>query len=225
MPKPFLKLPVFFLFFSILLLGIACGLMPAAVETQPAVLTPVPPSPVVLTLTPTSPPTEQPTPTQAEPTASPVPTELPPEPELPLLDQSDLTSVMAWMNVLLKTRAAEEIDQVVGPQGTLFAPYAVGAFPPGYDNGLEIASELEKAFVGAEPACLGYDPNIGTAPDKAALFVQGLNFDWPALGLPAETTGVTTFQFFNLDGLWQLTFIVPMPDWGLPDFSTLQPCP
>jgi hypothetical protein len=132
---------------------------------------------------------------------------------------------MAWMNALLQTHAAVEIHRVVGLNGAAFAPYAVGAFPPGYDNGVEIAAELEGAFTGAQPHCLGYDPNFGTAPDKAALFVQGLNFDWPSLGLTDEGTGVTTFQFFNLDGLWQLTFIVPMPEWGLPDYSSLQKCP
>jgi hypothetical protein len=132
---------------------------------------------------------------------------------------------MAWMSALLETRSAADIDQLVGPNGALFVPYAVGANPPGYDNGAEIATELEKAFVGAQPVCLGYDPNFGTAPDKSALYIQGLNFDWSSLGLPEDVTDITTFQFFNLEGEWQLTFIVPMPDWGLPDLSTLQPCP
>ena len=223
MPLPKWLLPVCII--SILVLSLACALTSPAVEIQPAVVTPTQLAPIIPTNPPTSPPVEPPTPTQLQPTASPIPTEMPPAPGLPPLDQSDLASVMAWMNAFLMAQSAIDIDQVVGPQGALFAPYAVGAYPPGYDNGAEIAAELEKAFAGAQPACRGYDPNFGTAPDKAALYVQGLNFDWPSLGLPGDVTDITTFQFFNLDGSWQLTFIVPMPDWGLPDMSTLQPCP
>ena len=210
---------------SLLFISLACALTSSEVEIQPAVVTPTPPTLIIPTIPPTSPPVEPPTPTELQPNASPTPTEMPPAPGLPPLDQSDLASVMAWMNALLMAQSAVDIDQVVGPQGALFAPYAVGAYPPGYDNGAEIAAELEKAFAGAQPACLGYDPDFGTAPDKAALYVQGLNFDWPSLGLPEDVTDITTFQFFNLDGSWQLIFIVPMPDWGLPDMTTLQPCP
>lgn len=225
MTKSLPKWPLPVCIISLFFLSLACALTSPQVEIQPAVVTPTPLTPIIPTNPPTSPPIEPPTPTQPQPTTSPTPTEKPPAPGLPPLDPSDLASVMAWMNALLMARSAIDIDLVVGPQGALFAPYAVGAYPPGYDNGPEIAAELEKAFAGAQPVCLGYDPNFGTAPDKAALYVQGLNFDWPSLGLPEDVTDITTFQFFNLEGSWQLTFIVPMPDWGLPDMSSLQPCP
>lgn len=213
------------LILTLVSLSLACRLTALDIEPQPAIPILSPATPIISTISPTALPVEPPTPTQIRPTAEPPPTETPPEPGLPPLDQANMASVMAWMSALLETRSAAEIDQVVGPNGAQFAPYAVGANPPGYDNGAEIAAELEKAFAGAQPVCLGYDPNFGTAPDKTALYIQGLNFDWPSLGLPEENTAVTTFQFFNLEGNWQLTFIVPMPDWGLPDMSTLQPCP
>ena len=61
---------------------------------------------------------------------------------------------------------------------------------------------LTTRWSGAQPVCLGYDPS--------------------PLGLNEENTGIKVFQFFNLDGLWQLTFIVYMPEWGVPDFASLE---
>ncbi len=149
MTKSLPKWPLPVCIISLLFLSLACALTSSEVEIQPAVVTPTPLTPIIPTNPPTSPPVEPPTPTQPQPTAPPTPTEMPPAPGLPPLDQSDLASVMAWMNALLMAQSATDIDQVVGPQGALFAPYAVGAYPPGYDNGAEIAAELEKAFDGS----------------------------------------------------------------------------
>jgi hypothetical protein len=140
------------------------------------------------------------------------------------LDKNDLASVMRWMTYLMKHNEPMKIIPLIGSNGAKFAPYGMGVFPQGNNNGDEISGILEKTLSISEPICLGYDPNFGASPDKAIIYFRGLIMDIPELGITREGD-IIGFQFFELENGWELFFITPIPDWEILDYQTLTPCP
>lgn len=144
-------------------------------------------------------------------------------PDSPSLDKNDLSSVMQWMTSLMKDKEPMRINPLIGSSGTVFAPYAIGAQPKGSNNSNEIVKALETALRISEPVCIGYDPNFGTLPDKAIIYFQGVTFEESQVGVTNEN--VTGFQFFKLQDGWELIFITPIPEWGVPEQQSLTLCP
>lgn len=142
-------------------------------------------------------------------------------------DPGDLTSVLEWLNYAIYSNQPALVADMIGEHGLVFAPYAVGVNLPGRNNREEVLPEIEKGLQNADPVCLGYDPLFGRGPDKAIMVFQGLNFDWPAVGLAASPEDAVALQFFRYEQSWELVLVVPLSlDWELPILSNqLQPCP
>ena len=152
------------------------------------------------------------------------PIEPTPVPTAPTLDKNDLLSVMQWMAYLMKHKEANKIGPLIGPLGTTFAGYAMGAIPKGYNNSDEITMIFERTLSISDPVCLGYDPNFGSQPDKAIIYFQGLSIEGTEVGNISEEE-VVGFQFFSLEDGWELIYITPIPERETPNPQSLTPCP
>ena len=143
-----------------------------------------------------------------------------------LLDRADFVSVVQYVSYAIRNNQSEMFADLIGDSGVLFAPYAVGAAPPGYNNADEVVPELRQALEGAEPQCLGYNALFGTQPDKAMIVLSGLRIDWAGMGMTDLGNDLVTFQFWNLGGGWSLTFITNLySDFWVNMQLTLTACP
>jgi hypothetical protein len=141
------------------------------------------------------------------------------------LDTTDLESVVSWIASAIKDKDAARLASVIGPHGTAIYSYGISADPVGHNNSAEIVQALDAPLQSSSAACLGYDPLYGTQPDKALLLFTDLNIPWAELGVDDPGTNVTGFHLFSLDGQWELVFITPVPDYGMPAEDALSQCP
>jgi len=195
-------------------LAIGCTLHTPITSPSPPALTP---------LLATSSPSPSPFATQALSTLTPPPT-LPPT--ATSSTPADLVEVLREVKDALSHQRAEALVGVIGDQGVAFAPFAVGATPPGYNNAPEIIAPIRQALQAGTPTCLGYNPEYGESPQKALLVLGDLALDWEALSLSGRGVVATGLIFYRRAAGWELTFIVPLPEWAWPDLqATLRPCP
>jgi hypothetical protein len=120
----------------------------------------------------------------------------------------------------------ELLRRLIGDEGVAAAPFAVGAQFAGHDNSDEIVALFSEALGRGRPACLGYDPEAGTLPDKAMLIYRGLAIDWSRLGLEGVESDGMTIQLFKLPEGWRMVYITPFDlEAGASYLGSLQDCP
>lgn len=201
----------------VILIGVGC-----AVTTPTAPLNS--PTAVLPTLTATSlRPIASPTLPLTLPTrtASPLPTVT-----TAVLARGDVQAVVRALRQALETNQPERLADLIGTEGVAFAPFAVGARPPGYNNAEDVIAAVAPALIAQRPTCRGYNPNYGDGPAKALVVFEDLGLDWEALHLSGQDVVASGFVFYRRATGWELTFIVPLPAWAWEDLqATLQPCP
>lgn len=192
-----------------------------------AVVTPSAPLASPTALPPTSTVTWLPSPGLTIPVST--PTQMPspaPTAMVGALVRGDLTAVMAHTRRAVENNQPAALADLIGAEGVTFAPFAVGANPPGYNNAAEIIAALTPALAAGHPACRGYNPTYGENPAKALVVFENLDLDWEALNLDPKDIVATGFIFYRRASGWELTFIVPLPDWAWETLeTTLKPCP
>ena len=74
-----------------------------------------------------------------------------------------------------------------------------------------------------QATCVGYDPSYGTLPDKAIVYVEGINFKSSGL---AESPALWGLQFVKDEqGMWWLTWVSPVSGIYVPERKGLAACP
>lgn len=205
-----------FLSLIVILFGAGCAVTTPTVPL--ASPTPAPPTLTTTSLPLASPTLPPPLPTR---TVSPLPTVT-----RAVLAREDVQAVVRALRQALETNQPERLADLVGAEGVAFAPFAVGAQPPGYNNAEEVVAAVGLALATQRPTCRGYNPNYGDSPAKALVVFEDLGLDWEALHLSGQDVVASGFIFYRRATGWELTFIVPLPAWAWEDLrAALQPCP
>ncbi len=143
-----------------------------------------------------------------------------------VLARADVQAVVRALRQALETNQPERLADLIGAEGVAFAPFAVGARPPGYNNAEDVIAAVAPALIAQRPTCRGYNPNYGDSPAKALVVFEDLGLDWEALHLSSQDVVASGFVFYRRAGGWELTFIVPLPAWAWEGLqAALQPCP
>lgn len=143
------------------------------------------------------------------------------------LARDDLSSVIEWVTYSVKYKEPSRLAPLIGQHGTGFAEFGTGVEFVGFDNSDLIVEELKKTLQDSEPICLGYNAVFGSRPDKAIIVFQGIDFDWPKLGLSgAQGSDTVAFQFFQFDESWEFVVITPiLTEEALKMTAPLVQCP
>lgn len=200
----------------VILMGVGCAVTtPTVPLTSP---TAAPPTLTATSLPLVSPTLPLPLPTR---TTSPLPTVT-----RAALARGDVQAVVRVLRQALETNQPEQLADLIGAEGVAFAPYAVGARPPGYNNAEDVIAAMAPALASQRPTCRGYNPNYGDSPAKALVVFEDLGLDWEVLHQSGQDVVATGFVFYRRATGWELTFIVPLPAWAWEDLkAALQPCP
>lgn len=130
-------------------------------------------------------------------------------PSEPVAPPSDLTGSVQIVQRALAENRPDLLRALIGDEGVAAAPYAVGAQYEGHDNSDEIVAAFSDALERSKPACVGYDPQAGSLPDKAILVYRGLSLDWSRFGLSGVDSAGATIQLFHLPEGWRFVYITP----------------
>jgi hypothetical protein len=143
------------------------------------------------------------------------------------LNRSDFISVAKWVHYSITHDQPDMIADVIGPYGTKFWGFAMGANPMGYNNAYFIKSELRKGIEGSSPQCLGYYlEDVGTKYLAAYLIFKDINFDWVRYGMGKPENDTVIFDFAYFDGGYELFYICPLPNSFWTDYKwNLTECP
>ena len=150
-----------------------------------------------------------------------------PLPSLSPLDLSDPYSIVEWTVYAIATKDTSVFKELIGKTGTVYAPYATGFQPPGYDNDDEVIEEIDKALARSEPTCRGYQFRYfqeGGNPDRVFMFFENMEFDESFTGYPLGAE-VYNFGYFLEGDHYELLFIGEVPPMGLEgEYKDLTPC-
>lgn len=135
------------------------------------------------------------------------------------LDKSDLISVVMYLENAMDQKDASMIGDLIGTEGAVLAPYGVGFEAPGHNNRADIESTLKKALEGANPVCVGYNPDASGSGDRANVFFEGVAID------SDYDSKVTGFLFFKRGTTWDLMVIFPLPDAASYELDATVACP
>jgi hypothetical protein len=142
--------------------------------------------------------------------------------KVPQFDQRDIKLVVRRVNDALTNKDAQLIGSLVSPKGASFVPIGTDTDLPNHQNRSEIVEIFRSALSTSQVSCLGYDPHFGTLPDKAIIYVQGLEFTSSPL---PERTGLWGLQFLKDEkGLWWFTWITPVAGIYIPEPKALLAC-
>ena len=171
-----------------------------------------------------TPPNPAPTPTP-NPTSTPKPTTSMCDLfDASTLDKSNALSVVKYITNAVLCKNAEALSNLISDQGaSLGAGYATDFF--GYNTSEEVVNELRNAFSISSPKCNGYSIELNKYPDKINVLFEDFKINWPKYNKNLKSEKHADFLMFKNQGHWEIVAILPVPDWALPAFKELKPCP
>ena len=138
------------------------------------------------------------------------------------VDQRVIKSVAKRVNSALATKEAQLLAPLISPRGAAFVPMGIDTDLPDVDNRKEFVETFQRALSASRATCIGYDPDFGRSPDKAILYVKGLEFKPQPLPDASDLWGLLFFRDQN--GLWWLVWMTPVPVIDVPDTKHLLNC-